>query len=126
MASISSVHPSVVNLSPMEFTKLSQPPLLIDVRSQLEYAAGHAPGALNLSLPRILMGRFSGLRKFILPQWFKDLPKDRPIAVICLTSHRSPIAADFLIQSGFQSVFNITGGMVEWRQLKLAIATGKS
>ncbi|WP_354636166.1 rhodanese-like domain-containing protein [Planktothricoides raciborskii] len=39
---------------------------------------------------------------------------------------RSPIAADFLIQSGFQSVFNITGGMVEWRQLKLAIATGKS
>ncbi len=65
--SISSVQPSVVNLSPLEFTKLSQPPLLIDVRSQLEYATGHAPGALNLSLPRILMGRFLGLRNFFTP-----------------------------------------------------------
>ncbi|CBN55608.1 MULTISPECIES: rhodanese-like domain-containing protein [Kamptonema] len=126
MASISLMKPSLVNLSPLEFTQLSNRPLLIDVRSQLEYATGHAPGAINLSLPRILIGRISWLRKWILPQWFRDLPQDQPIAVICLTSHRSPIAADFLIKSGFEAVFNITGGMVEWRQLKLEIAMGKT
>lgn len=126
MASISLMKPSLVNLSPLEFAQLSNRPLLIDVRSQLEYATGHAPGAINLSLPRILMGRISWLRKWVLPQWFRALPKDQPIAVICLTSHRSPIAADFLIKSGFEAVFNITGGMVEWRQLKLEIARGKT
>jgi len=119
MASISSVKPSLVNLSPLEFTQLSHPPLLIDVRSQLEYVTGHAPDAINLSLPRILMARISGIRNWILPQWFRELSKDKPIAVICLTSHRSPIAGDFLIKLGFAQVFNITGGMVEWQKLNL-------
>ncbi len=73
MASISSVQPSVVNLSPLEFTKLSQPPLLIDVRSQLEYATGHAPGAVNLSLPRILMG------SFFYPNGLEICPKIDPL-----------------------------------------------
>ncbi|MBW4496647.1 MAG: rhodanese-like domain-containing protein [Oscillatoria princeps RMCB-10] len=127
MASASSdTKPSVVNLSPLEFTRLSNPPLLIDVRSQLEYATGHAPNAINLSLPRILMGRMAWLRKWVLPQWFLDLPKEQPVAIICFTAHRSPIVANSLIQEGFQQVFNITGGMVEWRHLKLEIAAGKS
>lgn len=125
MASISSVKPSLVNLSPLEFTQLSHPPLLIDVRSQLEYVTGHAPNAINLSLPRLLMARIYGLRNWILPQWFRDLSPDQPIAVICLTSHRSPIAGDCLIQLGFTEVFNITGGMVEWQHWKLEIVKDK-
>jgi rhodanese-related sulfurtransferase len=41
------------------------------------------------------------------------------VAVICLTAHRSPIAAQQLVKSGFTRVYNITGGMVEWRHLGL-------
>lgn len=125
MASISSVKPGFVNLSPLEFTQLSHPPLLIDVRSQLEYATGHAPDAINLSLPRILMANISGISNWILPQWFRDLSKEQPIAIICLTSHRSPIAADCLVKLGFAQIFNITGGMVEWQKLKLETVKGK-
>lgn len=103
-----------IALSPEEYLTLSAPPLLIDVRSRVEFALFHAPNAINLSLPRILVGRFPWLHRWVWPQWFRDLPKDRPIAVVCLTSHRSPIAAKQLINLGFQQVYNITGGMVKW------------
>jgi rhodanese-related sulfurtransferase len=106
--------PIVIDLSPTEFTQLPNPPLLIDVRSSLEYFTGHAPNARNLSLPRIFMGL--SLMQWFLPQWFRELPKERPIAVICLTAHRSPIAATKLADAGFTRVYNITGGMMEWRR----------
>lgn len=126
MPSTSAFQTKVINLSPLEFTRLQNPPFLIDVRSQLEYARGHVPQAKNLSLPRILMGKIGGLKPLVLPQWFRDLPKEQPIAVICLTAHRSPIAAEFLRKEGFTQVFNITGGMREWQKLQLKIVTGKS
>jgi len=109
------------NISPQELIELANPPLLIDVRSRFEYATGHAPGALNLSWPRVLLGRIHWLKKWVLPSWFRELPKEQPLAVICLTAHRSPIVADALTKEGFQQVFNITGGMREWRCLGLTI-----
>lgn len=116
---------SVVNISPQEFVELSNPPLLIDVRSQWEYNQFHAPDAINLSLPRILMNNPPWLRRYVLPQWFQELPKDKPIALICLTAHRSPIAAKQLIKAGFTKVHNITGGMMEWRRLGFPTCKGK-
>ncbi|MEB3283601.1 MAG: rhodanese-like domain-containing protein [Lyngbya sp.] len=117
--STSSTHQqAVINLSPAEFLDQPSLPLLIDVRSQLEYKTGHAFNARNLSLPRIIMGVGLGWG-WMLPKWFRELPKDQPIAVICLTAHRSPIAANQLLKTGFTQVFNITGGMVEWKLLGL-------
>ena len=57
--------------------------------------------------------------------WFQELPKDEPIALICLTAHRSPMAAEQLVKAGFTQVYNITGGMMEWRQLGLPTCKGK-
>lgn len=116
----------VINLSVQEFSQLSDRPMLIDVRSQLEYVRGHAPGALNISLPRILLGQFSGVRNWLLPKWFRQLSKQRAIAVICLTAHRSPIAAKFLAEQGFEVVFNLTGGMRQWQALNLELVRGNS
>ncbi|MCG8362450.1 MAG: rhodanese-like domain-containing protein [Pseudanabaenales cyanobacterium] len=126
MASISSFQSSfIIDLSPEEFVQLPNPPRLIDVRSSFEYAMFHAPNAINLSLQRILMGMFPGLRNWVLPQWFQDLPKNEPIAVICLTAHRSPVAAKQIAKAGFSKIFNVTGGMMEWRRLGLTTCTGK-
>ena len=123
MNSVSSLFSSVKDCSPQEFIQSPNQSLLIDVRSGFEYAMGHAPGAINLSLPRIIIGMIPIFRRWVLPQWFQDLPKNQPIAVICLTAHRSPIAAKKLAKAGFAKVFNITGGMVEWRRLGLTIQT---
>ncbi len=125
MTSIADSQPQVIDLSPEEFYQLSNPPRLIDVRSSVEYRMFHTPNAINLSLPRILMGSNSWLRRYVVPQWFRELPKDEPVALICLTAHRSPIAAKQLIKDGFTKVYNITGGMMEWRQLGLPTCKGK-
>jgi rhodanese-related sulfurtransferase len=114
----------VIDLSPQEFLDCSKPHFLIDVRSRFEYKIFHAPDAVNLSLPRILMANLPGLNRLILPQWFRLLPKDQPIAVICLTAHRSPIAAKKLVKLGFTQVYNITGGMMAWRSAELPIENG--
>ncbi|MDJ0774891.1 MAG: rhodanese-like domain-containing protein [Mastigocoleus sp. MO_167.B18] len=119
MISITDSQPRVIDLSPEEFNQLSNPPRLIDVRSQLEYNQFHATNSINLSLPRILMNNAPWLPRYVVPQWFQELPKDEPIALICLTAHRSPIAARQLIKAGFTKVHNITGGMMEWRRLGL-------
>jgi rhodanese-related sulfurtransferase len=109
------------NISPKKFAQLNPKPLLIDVRSRLEYKSGHAPQAENLSLPRLMLGQLPILSKIMLPKWFRELPKTEPIAVICLTAHRSPIAANQLTKAGFHKVINITGGMMEWRSKNLDI-----
>ncbi|MFE4106892.1 rhodanese-like domain-containing protein [Almyronema epifaneia] len=114
MPSTSPLH--IRDLSPQEFAQLTESWHLIDVRSRFEYALGHAPTAINLSLPRLLMGQVPFLRPWVLPQWFRALPPDQPIAVICLTAHRSPIAAKTLAALGFRQIVNITGGMMAWQQ----------
>jgi len=57
----------------------------------------------------------------VLPEWFRQLPQDQAIAVICLTAHRSPIAASQLVTAGWKKVYNISGGMVEWQRAHLEI-----
>ena len=125
MASTSSVQRFVINISPSEFASLTEPPLLIDVRSKLEYDMFHVPGAINLSLPRLMIVMIPILGRWLYPQWFRDLSKYEPVVVICLTSHRSQAAAEYLVKAGFTKVFNITGGMMEWRQLGLETCRGK-
>jgi rhodanese-related sulfurtransferase len=126
MVSVSSNQPEVVDLSPNEFVQFSQPPRLIDVRSRFEFNLFHAPHAMNLSLPRILMAQVPLLRQWVLPQWFWELPKDEPIAVICLTAHRSPIAAQQLIKLGCTKMFNISGGMMAWQKAGLPTQKGSA
>lgn len=109
----------MVDVDPAAFCEWPASIYLIDVRSAPEYAQFHAPRAKNLSLQRLLLSRIPGLRRWVLPAWFEHLPKEAPIAVICLTAHRSPIAAQQLVHLGFQQVFNITGGMMAWRRLGL-------
>ena len=121
MTFLSDFKPQVINISPTEFAQLPNQPLLIDVRSGFEYDMFHAPNAINLSLIRILMGGNSWLSRRVIPKWFRELSKDDPIALICLTAHRSPIAAKQLTKAGFTKVYNITGGMREWQRLGLTI-----
>jgi rhodanese-related sulfurtransferase len=124
--SVSSPQNTVTDLSPEAFVQSPVSPKLIDVRSGLEYSMFHAPQATNLSLPRILLAQVPLLRKWALPQWFRDLPKDEPVAVVCLTSHRSPIAAQAMAKMGFARVFNITGGMMDWQKAGLPTTKGKA
>ncbi|NJR61794.1 MAG: rhodanese-like domain-containing protein [Cyanobacteria bacterium CRU_2_1] len=82
--------------------------VVIDVRSWLEYWMGHIPGAQRLKQDRIL----------------KDIPKDQPIAITCLSGHRSAIAAQWLVSQGYQQVYSLQGGTMAWQQTGYPLQRG--
>jgi rhodanese-related sulfurtransferase len=114
---------AIASLTPQELSECDPAPLLVDVRSAVEFRAGHAPGARNLSLPRIMVGLGLGWR-WLLPDWFQEQDREAAIALICLTSHRSPLAAQQLQRAGFQQVINIAGGMMAWQKQGLPTVSG--
>jgi len=92
----------VPEVSVREFA-LSDQDVLIDVREPGEFATGHAEGARNL--PQAEIATRIG-----------DLPKDRPIYVICQGGGRSLQATRFLHQVGFTSAVNLIGGTTAWQE----------
>jgi rhodanese-related sulfurtransferase len=71
-----------------------------------------------------MLGGIPGIRRWVLPEWFRQLPRDEPVAVVCLSAHRSPLAADRLAKWGFSQVYNISGGMLEWQRSGLETVKG--
>ncbi len=84
--------------------------LLVDVRTPLEFSWFHLPRAQND--PDLIVGAKS----------VQGVPADRPLVIICLTGHRSALAAYGLKKQGFKRVYNLTGGMAGWEIYKLFAA----
>ena len=66
---------------------------VVDVRSLAEFAAGHAPGSLNIPLPEIA-------------ERARVLDRTRPVIVCCASGTRSAIARLKLRRQGFERVVN--------------------
>lgn len=78
------------------------PHILIDIRSNQEYAGGHIDGAQNIPLSK-------------LPKKLEKLSKEQPIVVICRNGVRGREAVDMLQSSGFDAS-NLVGGIMTWRK----------
>jgi rhodanese-related sulfurtransferase len=76
-------------------------PFLLDVREPWEYQAGHVPGARLIPLGE-------------LEDRVNEVPRDRPVLVICHSGQRSLAAAGYLVQLGYAGVSNIDGGTAAW------------
>ena len=74
---------------------------MLDVRTDDEWRAGHLPGALHI------MGGY-------LNERLGEVPRDRPLVVMCGSGYRSTIAASVLERGGFTEITNLTGGMKAW------------
>src|ERR671934_2329415 len=84
-------------------------PLLVDVREREEYAHGHVPGAINLP-------------QADLASQLDQVPRDRPVFVICQSGARSMRSAQFLKQMGCDEVMSVRGGTEAWRAADHPIA----
>ena len=74
--------------------------ILVDVREQDEWDAGHAPDARLLPLSE-------------LQERYRELPADSRFLVVCHAGGRSLRATKFLQEQGFDAV-NVVGGMTAW------------
>ena len=85
--------------------------LLVDVREQGEWDAGHAPRAKH----HPLRGLHSSMDR---------LPQDRTIVAICRSGHRSARATKMLSKAGFDAV-NLTGGTAAWKAAGLPLVNSR-
>ena len=81
------------------------PPVVLDVRTVQEYAAGHVPGAINMP-HKSLPGRLAEVLDF----------RDREVVLYCERGKRSDMARAVLLEAGFTSIQHLQGHMVEWRR----------
>jgi rhodanese-related sulfurtransferase len=98
-------HP-VIEISPADLKlKLDapQPPVVLDVREKWELEAARLPGTLDIPMGEV-------------PQRLSELPRDRPIVVMCHAGSRSMKVANFLAQNGFTQVASLEGGIRAWAE----------
>ncbi|WP_159817884.1 rhodanese-like domain-containing protein [Colwellia sp. 20A7] len=84
--------------------------VLIDVRTEAEYYAGHVAGAINISHDTI--------EENIA---FLEQYKSSEIVVYCRSGRRTAIAIDVLAKNGFSNLQHLTGDMNGWLEAKLPV-----
>ncbi|KPK38023.1 MAG: hypothetical protein AMJ69_09610 [Gammaproteobacteria bacterium SG8_47] len=96
--------------SPAEATQLinHQDAVILDVREDAEYQGGHIINSVHIPL-RYLPERLSELERH----------KGKPIIVGCRSGSRSNRACSLLKRGGFESVYNLAGGVMAWQNANL-------
>jgi rhodanese-related sulfurtransferase len=86
-------------------------PLLIDVREPNEFAEVRAEGAVLMPLSTFMLH-------------YTELPRDRPLLMICRSGARSGQATAFLMANGWADVVNVAGGTLAWERAGLPVHRG--
>ena len=87
-------------------------PILLDAREEKEFKVSHLKDAICV-----------GYDDFKLQETIKKLPQDKnaKIVVYCSLGIRSEIVAHKLIKAGYTNVFNLYGGIFEWKNNNLPV-----
>jgi rhodanese-related sulfurtransferase len=83
--------------------------LVLDVRTEKEWEAGHIQGSLNIPLNR-------------LEASLDQVPTDTPVAVHCQGGYRSSIATSLLQAHGRTNLMDLVGGYQAWVTSHLPVA----
>lgn len=73
----------------------------LDVREAWEHELCHIEGDLHIPMGQI-------------PGRLADIPRNRPLVVVCHHGMRSYQVAEFLLAQGFADVSNLNGGIDAW------------
>ncbi|GAB4343323.1 MAG: hypothetical protein Kow0089_19060 [Desulfobulbaceae bacterium] len=75
--------------------------VFLDVRTPRERSRGYIPGSRLVSFNDLVRDKV-------------DLPKDRPILLVCAVGGRSYVAGQILSRKGYKEVYNLSGGVSKW------------
>ena len=87
---------------------------VVDVSATADYHSGHIVNARNVPLSQ-LDGNSKALAKL----------KNKPVIVCCRTGQTSSQACAKLVKAGFESVYQLTGGVAAWKSENLPLVKGK-
>jgi rhodanese-related sulfurtransferase len=84
--------------------------LVLDVREQGEYDAGHILGSKLIPLGK-LKERLGEVGKY----------REQPVVVVCRSGQRSASACVLMGKQGFAQVMNLNGGIAAWQKAGLPL-----
>lgn len=85
-------------------------PLILDVRDEAEFAAGHIQGAKHIPVAELLT-RVKEIEKF----------KNKPVLIHCQKGMRSKGACSILKGQQFEQLHNLQGGLDAWLDANLPL-----
>ena len=99
-------------VSPAEATRLlnHENAIMIDMRSDKDYRDGHIVNAVQMSdgkgdIPATL-----------------NKHRERPVIVYCQRGQQSTAVCNSLSKQGFESVYNLQGGVLAWQKAELPLS----
>jgi len=102
-------------VAPTDAVKLiNNDAVVLDLRSTESFSPGHIVGARNVPMDE-LDAHLEKLGKF----------RNKPVVAVCDAGVTSTKAVNTLRNSGFESVYNLKGGMTAWGQAGLPVVSGK-
>jgi rhodanese-related sulfurtransferase len=98
----------IEDISPDELSAKIDNITLVDVRTKDEFTGelGHIPKAKLITLDTLM-------------DHIDDIPKDKTVVFICRSGRRSANATAIAKDNGFESVYNMKGGMLLWNEMGL-------
>ncbi|MEW6381694.1 MAG: FAD-dependent oxidoreductase [bacterium] len=93
----SNILKGLVNVVTYDQARAIENPLFLDVRTKPEYMLGSIPQSVNIPVDE-------------LRSRMHELPKDRHIVITCQVGIRAYVAYRILKQSGFEHLYNLSGG----------------
>jgi rhodanese-related sulfurtransferase len=113
LAIVAEAKTRVAEITPTAYAALREsqtPHMLVDVREESEFAAGHAAGAVHLG-------------KGVIE---RDIENAIPDAAACLVlycggGYRSALAADAIQRMGYSNVLSFAGGWRAWNEAHLPV-----
>lgn len=84
--------------------------LVLDVREESEFSAGHIRNAKLIPLLK-LKERIGELERY----------REQPVLIVCRSGNRSPTACALLGNREFGQAYNLAGGMMAWQKADLPV-----
>lgn len=100
-----------ITLEQFEAAQAHDAAFILDVREGMEYVQGHVPGATLIPMSQ-------------LATRVAEVPRDRPVHVICRSGNRSATMTEFLERAGVDA-YNVAGGTDGWARTGRPLVTGR-
>lgn len=84
--------------------------VILDVRTPSEYAQGHLANSINIDV-----------NQPDVKDRLEKLDKNASYLVYCRTKNRSGVVANYMIQNGFTSVYQMMDGITGWNMNNLPV-----
>lgn len=104
---------SILPLEAFDLLEREKNILVVDVRTTAEREQSRIPGSIAVPLGELMQGKV-------------QLPRDKPLLLVCAVGGRSYAAGLYLVNEKYLRVYNLKGGIAAWTKSGLPLEYGQN